>query len=652
MRAILQLPWVVLSSSRETIRKRFSPTEPQDELQTIDRTDPENDAKEYEKEVTTCQAALRLLEMAPNEEDRMVAIRFVLTAPRMARAAVDISPGQRQLVLSLTLDAFDVWRSQPNEWTQETAENFGRALCHVLPHCRGSPERWKELTALTQDPRPTFGRRFLQELESLEHTSEYPDKIREEYILQLALLRTLLFTKDIPIDSFRWTQLRILKKTKYDNSQLLRLWCTLICEGFGQFKGSRSQQSGTSIAPPKRLRQSTRRETTDDDFPLALACGVQALKSIERQATADNKSAIVLDAVEIYNSCIQQTIKLADGNRVLPQFRGRVAKAMTDMMAYFKEAAFLNPTERQMLDFFTSALKLLQSVCSAGVKPSLDDTTFEGLWYTLDSVIAAMEPSTEVKRGSSEDLVLKTIEFITDWLPANLPMDSPMVGLENYPRVIEWIAARFLDETKQTGGRLVQLMYRNRFRWFAQESNALRAAWMKTELSSHLIKGLRRPEVWQNPDELPSIFEDITERSPEWCRRLIADGFLVIVANVIVHFNQLESGTTVPRWCYIQCRLLKALLSVWRHCSAIPGIRWPMEKMLLVVNRTLPVVERLLGQDARQLDPGAQVPSSVKLDREAISNIRDQLISFVSWIENHSSTPISQGHAPSNPEIT
>ncbi|KAG8974567.1 hypothetical protein FRC05_007199 [Tulasnella sp. 425] len=440
----------------------------------MDKNDDEEYKKHYEQQVTNAQAALWLLEMAPSREDQLIAIQFLSTAPREACAAVIMSSDRRQLIVSLTLEAFDIWRSQPNEKTQETAEHFGRALCHVLPNTRGLPEHWKELTALTQGPRPAFGRRFLKELDSFDHT----------------------------------------------------------------------------FALSKKLRRSLKKEVTDNDFPLALACGGQALKSVERQATADNRPAMLLDAVEIFNSCIHHTTKLADENRVPPQFQELVAEAMTDMMAYFEESAFVDPTERHMLDFFISALQLIQSVCNAGDKPTLDDSAFKGLWYTLDAVIVAIESSTEIERGSAEELVLKTFESITEWLPANFGIHSPMVGLENHPQAIAWIATRFLDEMKQTEGRIVQLMYRNRFRWFTQASSALRAAWIDAGLSSHLINGLRRPDAWKNTGQVVRIFEDITEMSPEWCRRLVADGFLASMADVILHFDQLErtSGATVPSY--------------------------------------------------------------------------------------------------------
>lgn len=88
---------------------------------------------------------------------------------------------------------------------------------------------------------------------------------------------------------------------------------------------------------------------TESDFPLALACGVQALKSVERQGPAENVTARLLDAVDIYNACVHHTKSLADKNRDSSLFRDLAAEAMMDMMAYLEQSHFLDPTERHML---------------------------------------------------------------------------------------------------------------------------------------------------------------------------------------------------------------------------------------------------------------------------------------------------------------
>ncbi|KAG8974565.1 hypothetical protein FRC05_007197 [Tulasnella sp. 425] len=602
--------------------------------------------KQHEQQVTNCQAALWFLETAPNREDQLIAVRFLSTIERDACAAVDIGSDRRRLIVSLTLEAFDIWRSQPNEKTQETAEHFGRALCHVLLNTRGGAERWKELIAATRGSRSLLGKTFLQKLHSFQHTqSEFLDPTGEEYILQVALLQTLIVTRDISVDSFRWTKLRLLIKTKDDHSQLLGLWAILIYKWFGQSDKCRIRHSPTAKFALLRLKRSGTIEVAENDFPLALACGVQALKSVERQAAADSASvtARVLDALEIYNTCIHHTIKLANNHRNSPLFRDLAAEAMLDMMEYFAQSAkILDPTERHVVDFCRSALELLHSSCAAGYKPILDNSTFTGLWYTLDSMIVAIESSSYIEPGSAEDLAVKTFKSISEWLPDSISpgTDSPLTGLEDHPRAIGWIATRFLNKEKKPDAKLVQLMYTNRFRWFAQASSALRDAWMDAGLSLHLIDGLEHADVWNSTGQLFVILEDITETSPEWCQRLVADGFIDRVADAILHFDQLKRDDVLGR-SYIQCRLLRALLSTWNHCSAIQGIDWPMENMLRVIERAGPVITRLLKQDTSEPDL-EEVSPDVTLDGKAVSDTRDKLISLFNWIEEQASTSISR----------
>lgn len=159
------------------------------------------------------------------------------------------------------------------------------------------------------------------------------------------------------------------------------------------------------------------RDGAEADFPLALACGVQTLKSVERQAAPDHVASMVLDAVEIYTACVRKTRQIAEAERLLPAFQELVADAMTEMMTYFSKSAFLNPPEQQLIDFIISSLLLLRSFCGSGYAPSLDDAAFDGLWYALESIISVIDSCSEIDRGSRDDIVLQTLDSISEWLP-------------------------------------------------------------------------------------------------------------------------------------------------------------------------------------------------------------------------------------------
>ncbi|KAG8927695.1 hypothetical protein FRC01_007064 [Tulasnella sp. 417] len=581
--------------------------------------------------MTNAQAALWLLEMASSRDDQLIAVRFLCSTPREACATAILTSERRQLLISLTLEAFDIWRSQPNEKTQETVEHFGRALCHVIPQTRGSAERWKELTPPQQGRRPSLGERFLLELASLEDIPHFSGLVGEEYVLQSAVLRTLILTKYIPIETYRWTNLTFLIREEGPDSQLLGLWAKLMYEksGYPEKYHLRRVQSASG-AVSKKGRYRTKRDVSDDDFPLALACGAHALKSVERHASSEDVASTVLDVIEIYTACVQKTTQLAEAGQLLPAFQEPTTDGIMEIMAYCEKSSFLKPPEQQLIDFICSALQLLRSIHGAGYTPKLDDAAFEGLWNALESIISAIGGSSEIKRVFMEDLVIQTLESISDCLPVKFGVHTPMVGLEVHPQIMQYITSHVATDPQRADDRVMDLIYRNRFRWFTQASSALRTAWMDTGLSSHLVDALRRPYAWKGRALLVYILEDTTEMSMEWSRRLVADGFLPSVADVIVYFDHAEDGNTL-RWRYIQCRLAKTLLSVWRHCSAIPEIKWPMEKLLRAIQSARSASEDLLGREATPIDPEARALPNVTIGKEAILGIRDKIKLFLDW---------------------
>ncbi|KIO33016.1 hypothetical protein M407DRAFT_18169, partial [Tulasnella calospora MUT 4182] len=154
------------------------------------------------------------------------------------------------------------------------------------------------------------------------------------------------------------------------------------------------------------------------------------------------------------------------------------------MMTYFKKSTFLDPPERQLINFIISALQLLQSIHDSGHTTNLDDAAFDGLWYALDSIISAMDSSSEIDRGSMDDSVIRTLESVSEWLPVKYGAYAPMVGLEVHPQIIDYITSHLVTEFQKSEGQVVELMYKNRFRWFTQASSDLRTAWLNAGLSS------------------------------------------------------------------------------------------------------------------------------------------------------------------------
>ncbi|KAG8996974.1 hypothetical protein FRB90_012606 [Tulasnella sp. 427] len=580
--------------------------------------------KDHEREVANAQAALWLLEVTSSREDQSIAIRFLSTAPKVACDAAMTSSERRSLILQLTLETVDFWRNEPGKETQEAVEHFARALCRVLPRA-GNNGDWRELTDLVQSRKRGLGIKLLRELSlsAREFTSieQHPgnsetEKQREEYLLQCALLRAIVSTRDIPVDTFQWTHLQFLIRNQDHDHSLLGLWAMLMWKGFG-----------ASDKHCRKPRTFHRRESDDTDFPDSLACAVPAFKSIAHQARSDTSALTMLDAVDIYSACIEKTTQLL---RYLDRsYRERAVDATLDMLDYFRQSAFPDPGEKQMLDFFISSLELLHSVHSIGLvssKRKASRTDLEGIWYAIDSLTTAIGESTESSGRTArtvEYLVHKTLEWISDRLQAEFGVYPPMAGLEVHPRTVGYIVSRIHEETDQ---RFTYLAYKNRARWFTQASSSLRDVWMDAGFSSHLIEALKQPSSPEKSGYLVRILENVCEMSPDWRRRLVADGVLSAIANAILRIDTLRDDKAL-RWKHIQARMLRTLLFVWNHRSNSPEIRWPTKEILDMLNPASSAIQMLL---TKRNQENSSFPD-IQLDMNAVRILQDDLVPFFKW---------------------
>lgn len=125
-----------------------------------------------------------------------------------------------------------------------------------------------------------MGERFLRELGSFDQTASLSNDVGEEYALQSALLRTLILTKDIPIETYRWTNLKFLIRKEDPNSQLLGLWAKLVYKGFGhseKYHLRRFPSAGAAVS--RKARDSVKRYVIQGIinilFEFANVCGLK-----------------------------------------------------------------------------------------------------------------------------------------------------------------------------------------------------------------------------------------------------------------------------------------------------------------------------------------------------------------------------------------
>ncbi|KAG8925263.1 hypothetical protein FRC01_010433 [Tulasnella sp. 417] len=110
----------------------------------------------------TVQAARWQLETTSNRGDQISTIQFICSLDRDVCASVFEHYYSWKPLLSLTLDAFEIWHSQPNKENQEVAELFGLVLCRVLLQCSEEDEKWKDITEESLSLPNRFGKAFIQ----------------------------------------------------------------------------------------------------------------------------------------------------------------------------------------------------------------------------------------------------------------------------------------------------------------------------------------------------------------------------------------------------------------------------------------------------------------------------------------------------------
>lgn len=195
------------------------------------------------EQTVSAQAARWLLDTTSNRADQIAVAQFIRSLDRNACTVVFKDSGAWRRMLSLTREAFDVWRSQPNESNQEVAELFGWAICHVPVRLSEGIVQGHHAT----DPPPhesnSFGETFLQALELARNKFCIHEPEDEEYILHVAFLSSLI-RRRLVINQYQWAKLSrliVTGETHRIADILLGLWAGFVQtmgHKFGEFESS------------------------------------------------------------------------------------------------------------------------------------------------------------------------------------------------------------------------------------------------------------------------------------------------------------------------------------------------------------------------------------------------------------------------------
>ncbi|KAG8912480.1 hypothetical protein FRC01_005082 [Tulasnella sp. 417] len=103
----------------------------------------------------------------------------------------------------MTVGAFEIWFSQPNEENQQAAELFGLVLCRVLLQCSREDGRWKDLTEESLPLSNKLGKVFLESFIFASSKNSPIGTTDDRRILDISIHFALL-KAGIDLEQFRW----------------------------------------------------------------------------------------------------------------------------------------------------------------------------------------------------------------------------------------------------------------------------------------------------------------------------------------------------------------------------------------------------------------------------------------------------------------
>ncbi|KAG8919886.1 hypothetical protein FRC01_001048, partial [Tulasnella sp. 417] len=179
-------------------------------------------------QVLTVQAVRWLLATTSNRGDQISTAQFIgsLDKPTLANIFEEHDSWER--LLSATVNAFEIWYSQPNQENQEVAELFGLALCQVLLQCPKDGEKWKEIAENSVPGSNDFGNAFLQNLLLASRKYSIVDPEDDRRILHLSFMFTAGKNR-INVKEYQWTKSAyLLNSDSPAASALLCSWALLV----------------------------------------------------------------------------------------------------------------------------------------------------------------------------------------------------------------------------------------------------------------------------------------------------------------------------------------------------------------------------------------------------------------------------------------
>ncbi|KAG8943618.1 hypothetical protein FRC04_002779 [Tulasnella sp. 424] len=359
---------------------------------------------------TVCAHAARwLLDTTSNRADQIAAAQFIRSLDRNACTIVFKDSGAWRRMLSLTREAFDVWRSQPNESNQEVAELFGWAICHVPVRLSEDIVQGHHAT----DPPPhesrSFGETFLQALELARNKFSIHEPEDEEYILHVAFLSSLI-RRRLVINQYQWAKLSrliVTGETHRIADTLLGLWA-----GFVQTMGHKFGEFESSYTLAELLDLGENKELLLQNLSTALFWSNESLDSVRGDLRSEP------DAVRGYTMCLRRIRALAQQSS--PKILDEASRGVADVLRGFIGTLTTSSAETPSAELVTLSIEVV-----LGLRIFLDNSGSNDLSSSQN--LHFQEHLDERLIDAVADMMLDNPQVPTNWLWMDRPIKPSLI---------------------------------------------------------------------------------------------------------------------------------------------------------------------------------------------------------------------------------
>ncbi|KAG8944260.1 hypothetical protein FRC04_002056 [Tulasnella sp. 424] len=553
-------------------------------------------------QVLNAEAACWLLEMTSDLADQLTVVQEICSMESAGYNVVLAHPAACRRLLNLTLDALQIWQDQPTPANRTRVERFGAALALVMLKC-GESETWaKHLGPFLLDRRDLF----VSATASLDHlqyvlTGKFtrrPVASNVERSMMIVFLRTMILKEKKPL----WAGLQYLTAQPYDDA-IISLSVLAVARGFYRDGNVSNVQSSlpnqeplsgwTNEAVETAAWVTHPRTTLLTNLNCAVSSGIPAWRSI-------SKPSDVAAFLQLYAAFLRRLREYTPQKMTFG-----ISLSLWETVPILVKAINpqMGPNQMYRSRFSVEAVSLLKALDDRLTK--WDEHMHEGFWAGL---LAATEMESALIGPNEFDS-----EFIFEtftWYLNKLRFGDHVMGLDQYPNLLDYFSSKLKQELAQNGNRRWQQLLSSSYsrRLFSTHTDRIQNQWTERELGTYLVQWFQSTKTAEELRMCFNVIRDVVGTSAQRARKLMADGFASAAAAAMIQIRE-SSHPSGDDWSLRQQFVLMALILVWKWSQPATGKAWATVSLLSAIS---PAVIQLAGRMDAGLDSRSQPQMSVQ----------------------------------------